>query len=70
MNKFCMINLKPNLQVGRKRSDNPQQDNNLVFPSINTCSHYLKLPAYDKKEVLKKMLIDASSLAHEGFHYT
>jgi len=65
-----MINLKPNLQVGRKRSENPQQDNNLVFPSINTCSHYLKLPAYDKKEVLKNMLIDASSLAHEGFHYT
>uniref|UniRef100_A0A915HDQ8 E3 ubiquitin-protein ligase n=1 Tax=Romanomermis culicivorax TaxID=13658 RepID=A0A915HDQ8_ROMCU len=36
------------------------------YPSVNTCVHYLKLPEYTSKEILKKRLLGA--MREKGFH--
>ncbi len=36
------------------------------YPSVNTCVHYLKLPDYSSKEVLRSRLLAAT--AEKGFH--
>lgn len=36
------------------------------YPSVNTCVHYLKLPEYSCKEVLRERLLNATN--ERGFH--
>jgi E3 ubiquitin-protein ligase HECTD1 len=36
------------------------------YPSVNTCVHYLKLPEYSCKEVLRERLLAATN--ERGFH--
>jgi len=37
-----------------------------VYPSVNTCVHYLKLPEYESEEMLKTKLLEATK--EKGFH--
>ena len=50
-----LSNLQPRLTVVRK----VDCDDN-AYPSVNTCLHYLKLPQYSSREVLKQRLLDAT----------
>lgn len=54
-------NLHPRLTIVRKETTSEN-----VYPSVNTCVHYLKLPEYPSEEVLKERLMDATS--EKGFH--
>lgn len=56
-----LANLHPRLTVVRKDSTSPN-----LYPSVNTCVHYLKLPEYPSEEVLKERLLDATR--EKGFH--
>lgn len=56
-----LANLHPRLTVVRKEAHTPN-----VYPSVNTCVHYLKLPEYPSEEVLKCRLLDATR--EKGFH--
>ncbi len=56
-----LANLHPRLTVVRKESTSPN-----LYPSVNTCVHYLKLPEYPTEEVLKARLLDAT--VEKGFH--
>lgn len=55
------MNLHPRLTVVRKESSS-----DCVYPSVNTCVHYLKLPEYPSEEILKERLMDATR--EKGFH--
>jgi E3 ubiquitin-protein ligase HECTD1 len=55
-----LANLHPRLTIVRKDGG----DNS--FPSVNTCVHYLKLPEYSSKEILKKQLTIACM--EKGFY--
>ncbi|XP_041988693.1 E3 ubiquitin-protein ligase Ufd4 isoform X4 [Aricia agestis] len=56
-----LANLHPRLTVVRKVDAGDGS-----YPSVNTCVHYLKLPEYSCKEVLRERLLAAT---HErGFH--
>lgn len=57
-----LANLHPRLTVVRKGTG----DDDGSFPSVNTCLHYLKLPAYSSKELLKERLTAATM--EKGFH--
>jgi E3 ubiquitin-protein ligase HECTD1 len=55
--------MHPHMTIVRKSStDNP--DN--MFPSVNTCAHYLKLPEYTNEEVMRRQLLIA--ITSRGFH--
>uniref|UniRef100_A0A1X7TZ16 E3 ubiquitin-protein ligase n=1 Tax=Amphimedon queenslandica TaxID=400682 RepID=A0A1X7TZ16_AMPQE len=56
-----LANLHPRLTVVRKDS----KDDNM-FPSVNTCVHYLKLPEYSSERILKTKLMEATF--EKGFH--
>ncbi len=56
-----LANLHPRLTVVKKDAHSPS-----VYPSVNTCVHYLKLPEYPSEEVLKTRLMDATR--EKGFH--
>ena len=56
-----LANLHPRLTVVRKEAHT-----SFVYPSVNTCVHYLKLPEYPSEEVLKERLLDATR--EKGFH--
>ena len=56
-----LANLHPRLTVVRKEASTLY-----VYPSVNTCVHYLKLPEYPSEEVLKERLLDATG--EKGFH--
>ncbi len=56
-----LANLHPHLTVVRKEASTDH-----VYPSVNTCVHYLKLPEYPSEEVLKQRLLDATQ--EKGFH--
>eukprot|EP00056_Hartaetosiga_gracilis_P011929 m.185416 g.185416 ORF g.185416 m.185416 type:complete len:847 (-) comp13605_c1_seq6:193-2733(-) len=51
-----MRNLSPHLTIVRK-----QNSSDSVYPSVNTCMHYLKLPVYSSKEIMKEKLLVAIS---------
>eukprot|EP00049_Salpingoeca_infusionum_P023060 m.10178 g.10178 ORF g.10178 m.10178 type:complete len:2070 (+) comp5531_c0_seq1:203-6412(+) len=55
--------LHPPMQVVRKDVANPDQ----AFPSVNTCHHYFKMPAYSSKEILKQQLLIA--IQTKGFQF-
>ena len=56
-----LANLHPRLTVVKKVADNDH-----VYPSVNTCVHYLKLPEYSSEEVLREKLLQATY--EKGFH--
>ena len=56
-----LANLHPRLTVVRKEAHSPN-----VYPSVNTCVHYLKLPEYPSEEILKCRLLDATR--EKGFY--
>ena len=39
-----------------------------TYPSVNTCHHYVKLPEYSSKAVLRDRLLVATTTT--GFHLT
>ena len=56
-----LANLHPRLTIVRKVD---AEDGS--YPSVNTCVHYLKLPPYTTKAIMRQRLLDAT---HEkGFH--
>jgi len=54
-----LANLHPRLTVVKK-------DGEETLPSVNTCVHYLKLPEYESKEMMKSKLLQA--IEEKGFH--
>jgi E3 ubiquitin-protein ligase TRIP12 len=58
--------MKPKLTIVRKEHEPPFTPDDYL-PSASTCSHYLKLPEYSSKEVLKKKLLYSIENGHEGF---
>ncbi|XP_026315369.1 E3 ubiquitin-protein ligase Ufd4 isoform X2 [Hyposmocoma kahamanoa] len=56
-----LANLHPRLTVVRK-----VEAGDGSYPSVNTCVHYLKLPEYTCKEVLRERLLAATN--ERGFH--
>jgi len=60
-----LANLHPRLTVVRKTLDGHGNADG-SFPSVNTCVHYVKVPEYSCKEVLKRQLLIA--MTSKGFH--
>merc|ERR1711879_276528 len=58
--------LQPKMVVVKKIAE-PGQSTNGLHPSVNTCQHYLKLPSYDSKELLRTRLLAAT--LETGFHF-
>uniref|UniRef100_A0A1I7ZIA5 E3 ubiquitin-protein ligase n=1 Tax=Steinernema glaseri TaxID=37863 RepID=A0A1I7ZIA5_9BILA len=56
-----LANLHPRLTVVRKVDSDDG-----TYPSVNTCVHYLKLPEYSNKEILRERLLAATN--EKGFH--
>ena len=56
-----LANLQPRLTVVRKEGDG-----DTALPSVNTCVHYLKLPEYSSKEVMRAKLLQSTQ--EKGFH--
>ncbi|KAK0408812.1 hypothetical protein QR680_004174 [Steinernema hermaphroditum] len=56
-----LANLHPRLTVVRKVDSDDG-----TYPSVNTCVHYLKLPEYSSKEILRERLLAATN--EKGFH--
>jgi E3 ubiquitin-protein ligase HECTD1 len=56
-----IANLHPRLTVVKKEGESDGS-----FPSVNTCVHYLKLPEYSSKEMLRSKLLSATK--EKGFH--
>lgn len=56
-----LANLHPRLTVVKKEGDG-----DTTLPSVNTCVHYLKLPEYSSKEVMRVKLLQSTE--EKGFH--
>lgn len=56
-----IANLHPRLTVVKKEGEGDGS-----FPSVNTCVHYLKLPEYSSKEMLRTKLLAATK--EKSFH--
>ena len=52
------------MTVVRKTAE--EGDENNMYPSVNTCAHYIKLPQYKNEAVLKERLLVAIST--KGFY--
>jgi len=60
-----LANLHPRLTVVRKTpEENCPVDG--IYPSVNTCHHYVKVPEYSSKDVLRSQLLHATST--KGFY--
>lgn len=61
-----LASLQPKMVVVKKT---PENGGSIVgsYPSVNACQHYLKLPSYDDKNLLKKKLLEAT--LQVGFHF-
>ena len=56
-----LANLSPRSNIVRKIDAGDRS-----YPSVNTCVHYLKLPDYSSKEVMREKLIIATN--EKGFY--
>ena len=56
-----LANLHPRLTVVKKAINSKN-----VYPSVNTCVHYLKLPEYSSEFELREKLLEAT--LEKGFH--
>lgn len=66
-----LANLYPRLTVVRKTVEDDggnSGNNDATYPSVNTCHHYVKLPEYSSKEVLRERLLVATTT--QGFFLT
>jgi hypothetical protein len=52
------------MTVVRKTTDEGREQD--LFPSVNTCAHYIKLPQYDSADALRAKLLVA--ITTKGFH--
>eukprot|EP00051_Salpingoeca_urceolata_P006568 m.86770 g.86770 ORF g.86770 m.86770 type:complete len:2399 (+) comp14887_c1_seq1:143-7339(+) len=59
-----LANLHPRLTIVRKMAEE-EAESDSAYPSVNTCVHYLKLPEYSSKEILRERLLVA--LTTKGF---
>ena len=57
-----LANLSPRSNIVRKIDAGDRS-----YPSVNTCVHYLKLPDYSSKEVMREKLIIATN--EKGFYF-
>ncbi|CAN6336164.1 unnamed protein product [Urochloa humidicola] len=60
-----LASLDPRLTVVRKQCDGNVDDE---LPSVNTCRHFIKLPPYSSKEIMKKKLKYAITEGLGSFH--
>eukprot|EP00041_Stephanoeca_diplocostata_P036623 m.1344514 g.1344514 ORF g.1344514 m.1344514 type:complete len:2563 (-) comp24902_c1_seq2:195-7883(-) len=60
-----LANLHPRLTVVRKTAEDGGAVDG-IFPSVNTCHHYVKIPEYSSKAILRKQLLHATKT--RGFH--
>uniref|UniRef100_A0A914QNI9 E3 ubiquitin-protein ligase n=1 Tax=Panagrolaimus davidi TaxID=227884 RepID=A0A914QNI9_9BILA len=56
-----LANLHPPLTIVRK-----SESGDGAYPSVNTCVHYLKVPDYSSKELLRERLLSAT--LQKGFY--
>jgi len=61
-------NLNPKLTIVRKDMQYESPDEYL--PTVSSCFHYLKLPDYSTKEVMRQKLLRAIELGQGSFHLT
>jgi E3 ubiquitin-protein ligase TRIP12 len=61
--------LQPRLSVARRTGEGGQNAVD-ALPSVMTCMHYLKLPGYSSKEVMKTKILTAISECQESFLFT
>ena len=57
-----LANLSPRSNIVRKIDAGDRS-----YPSVNMCVHYLKLPDYSSKEVMREKLIIATN--EKGFYF-
>lgn len=55
--------MHPHMTIVRKSASETVDG---MFPSVNTCAHYLKLPEYSNEEVMRERLLVA--ITTRGFH--
>lgn len=60
----------PPLTVARRVLDNPDMTDDDPLPTVLTCTHYFKLPAYSTKEIMKEKLMKAVMEGRENFTQT
>ncbi|OEL17672.1 E3 ubiquitin-protein ligase UPL4 [Dichanthelium oligosanthes] len=60
-----LASLDPKLTVVRKQCDGNVDDE---LPSVNTCRHFIKLPPYSSKEIMRKKLKYAITEGLGSFH--
>ncbi|TVU18117.1 hypothetical protein EJB05_34191 [Eragrostis curvula] len=60
-----LASLDPKLTVVRKQCDGNVDDE---LPSVNTCRHFIKLPPYSSKDIMRKKLKYALSEGLGSFH--
>jgi E3 ubiquitin-protein ligase TRIP12 len=60
--------LDPRLTVAQKFDKNVNPDDEL--PSVTTCMHYFKVPAYTSKDVMREKLLLAITEGQNGFGLT
>jgi E3 ubiquitin-protein ligase TRIP12 len=58
--------LVPPLTIARKEGDDGIAPD-MYLPTVMTCSHYLKLPAYSNKQIMKKKLLLAIRECRDSF---
>lgn len=61
-------NLTPKLTIVRKDMQMESPDDYL--PTVSSCFHYLKLPDYSSKEIMREKLLRAIELGQGSFHLT
>jgi E3 ubiquitin-protein ligase TRIP12 len=61
--------LQPRLTIARRVCEKGEEPDS-ALPSVMTCTHYLKLPPYSTKEVMREKLLLAIHEAQEGFLLT
>jgi E3 ubiquitin-protein ligase TRIP12 len=58
--------LSPKLTIAKREGSNPDD----MLPTCNTCFHYLKLPEYSSREVMRNKLLIAVTLGRGSFELT
>jgi hypothetical protein len=58
--------LSPKLTIAKREGTSP----NTMLPTCNTCFHYLKLPEYSSKDIMKEKLLIAITMGRGSFELT
>lgn len=62
--------IHPPLTIARRVTDNPLITDDDPLPTVLTCTHYFKLPAYSTKAIMKEKLMKAVMEGRENFTQT